>query len=58
MWVLTDLVEALGTFGTVAGTDPIAAILLAVAVVIFAITFGVTGGLAAGAISNTITGRP
>ena len=58
VWLVTDLLDMVSTFGTVVATDPVAALLILVSVVILGITFGVTGVLAAGAITNTITGWP
>ena len=58
VWLLDDLIAALSTFGTVAGTDPIAALLLLVAVFVFGTSFGVVGVLGLGAVSNLVFGWP
>jgi len=58
VWIIEDLATALDTFGSVAGTDPVAAALLFVAVAILAATFGVTGILVLGALSNLAVGWP
>jgi hypothetical protein len=58
VWLVEDLFAALSTFGTVAGTDPIAAVLLLVAVLVFGSTFGAVGVLGLGAISNLVFNWP
>jgi uncharacterized membrane protein YtjA (UPF0391 family) len=58
VWLVADLIEAISTFGSVAATDPVAAVLLLVAVVVLTITFGVTGGLVLGGLANLLTGWP
>jgi hypothetical protein len=58
VWLVDDLFAALSTFGTVAGTDPIAAVLLVVAVLVLGSTFGAVGVLGLGALSNLAFGWP
>lgn len=58
VWPIGDLLAALETFGTVAATDPISAVLLFVAALLFAVVFGGGTLLALGAVSNTLFGWP
>ncbi len=58
VWLVDDLLAALSTFGTVAATDSISALLLVVAVLVLGVVFGVVGVLGLGAVSNLVVGWP
>ena len=57
-WPLGDLATAAETFGRVAATDPVSAVLVAVGALIVGATVIVTGTLAAAGLSNRLLGWP
>lgn len=57
VWLIDNLLEALGTFGSVAANDPVSPVLLLSSAAILLVSVGILGVLAFGGILSLLTER-